>query len=134
MVDSRADTLAAQGWSGHNVLDIPKWSAKENVKWLDSAIRRGDEFYLATDPAKHAAILNSHSSRWRASIPRDDLKTRTRLGEQGSLLVLRRSYHQFAHHEIFSRGRQPGNGQRYRGDIVAAGTELLAHALAFCGN
>lgn len=63
VLGSRIDSLAAKGWPGHNVLDIPNWSAKENIRWLDSAIRRGDEIYLATDPAKHRAILDSLPNR-----------------------------------------------------------------------
>ena len=63
VIGSRTDTLAAKGWPGHNVLDVPTWTAKGNIKWLDSAIRRGDEIYLATDPAKHAAILDSLPTR-----------------------------------------------------------------------
>lgn len=63
VIGSRADTLASKGWPGHNVLDVPTWTAKDNIKWLDSAIRRGDEIYLATDPAKHAAMLDSLPTR-----------------------------------------------------------------------
>ena len=63
VIGSRTDTLAAKGWPGHNVLDVPTWTAKGNIKWLDSAIRRGDEIYLATDPAKHAAILDGLPTR-----------------------------------------------------------------------
>ncbi len=63
VIGSRADTLTARAWPSHNVLDVPTWTAKGNIKWLDSAIRRGDEIYLATDPARHAAMLDSLPTR-----------------------------------------------------------------------
>ena len=52
-------------WPGHNVLSIDpsQWSAKKNIKWLDSAIRRGDEIYLGTDVEKHESLLRSLPTR-----------------------------------------------------------------------
>ena len=32
VIGSRADTLTAKGWSGHNVLDVEMWTAKGNIK------------------------------------------------------------------------------------------------------
>jgi RHS repeat-associated protein len=66
VIGSSADTrniLTLPEWSGHNWLDITEWSAKRNISWLDSAIRRGDEIYLATDPAMHRALLDSLPNR-----------------------------------------------------------------------
>jgi len=63
VIGSRVDTLAAKGWPGHNVLDVLQWSAKGNIRWLDSAVRRGDEIYLATDPTKWRGFLDSLPNR-----------------------------------------------------------------------
>ena len=52
VLGTRADTLVAKDWPGHNVLDIPDWTLQKNIKWLDSATRRGDDIYLATDPSQ----------------------------------------------------------------------------------
>ena len=52
MIGSRVDTLAYKGRPGYNVLDIPNWSLRKNIKWLDSALRRGDVIKLVTDPSK----------------------------------------------------------------------------------
>jgi len=58
LIGSGRDTRGvASDWPGHNVLDVPDWSAKLNIKWLDSAIRRGDDIFLATDPVKHSALM-----------------------------------------------------------------------------
>jgi len=52
VIGNRDDTTVALGWPGHNVLRIPneEWSLQLNIRWLSSAIRRGDQIYLATDP------------------------------------------------------------------------------------
>lgn len=63
VLGSRVDTLVAKEWPGHNVLDIPDWTPQKNIKWLDSAMRRGDDIYLATDPAKHRALMVSLGKR-----------------------------------------------------------------------
>jgi RHS repeat-associated protein len=65
VIGSRSDTLVAKNWPGHNILDVPDilWSKKLNIKWLDSAIRRGDDIFLGTDPIKHEAILMSLPTR-----------------------------------------------------------------------
>jgi len=58
VLGSRADTLAFKGQPGYNVLDIPNWTLKKNIKWLDSAFRRGDILKIVTDP-----------STWKAANP-----------------------------------------------------------------
>jgi hypothetical protein len=61
VLGSRQDTLVARDWPRHNVLNLPegKWSWAKNKQWLDDAIERGDEFYLATDPNKWRQIRPS---------------------------------------------------------------------------
>ncbi|MFH1440584.1 MAG: RHS repeat-associated core domain-containing protein [Candidatus Omnitrophota bacterium] len=51
------DTMIAKDWPGHNVLDMKKWTMKGNIKWLDSAIRRGDDIYLATSNPRAGSVF-----------------------------------------------------------------------------
>jgi hypothetical protein len=58
VLGSRQDTLVAKDWPNHNVLNLPKgeWSWPKNKQWLDDAIERSDEIYLATEPEKWRQI------------------------------------------------------------------------------
>jgi RHS repeat-associated protein len=73
VIGNYEDTLVAKGWPGHNVLRIPQseWSLKRNIRWLDSAIRRGDQIYLATDPepwiAGHPGTVLRHEMTYLKS-------------------------------------------------------------------
>jgi len=58
VLGAKQDTTVAMGWPGHNVLDVNQsFTPQENFRWLSSAVRRGDQFYLATDPSAHAALM-----------------------------------------------------------------------------
>ncbi len=50
------DTDVAKNWPGHNVLDIPHWSWEKNVQWLEDAVKRGDEIYIATKKIRPGSI------------------------------------------------------------------------------
>ncbi|MEO6908407.1 MAG: RHS repeat-associated core domain-containing protein, partial [Abditibacteriaceae bacterium] len=50
VIGSRLDTMWYWGRSGYNVLDIPNWTLRRNIRWLDVAIQRGDTIKLVTDP------------------------------------------------------------------------------------
>jgi hypothetical protein len=39
-------------------LPASEWP-RQNALWLNQAVRRGDDIWLVTDPAKHAAFLKS---------------------------------------------------------------------------
>jgi hypothetical protein len=45
------DTAVAKRWSGHDVLDIPKWSIDQNMQWVDEGIANKQTFYLASPEA-----------------------------------------------------------------------------------
>jgi len=61
VLGSGRDVSAYAGKSGFNVLDMSKvpeaeW-ARKNAEWLNSALRRGDDIWLVTDPAKHTQLM-----------------------------------------------------------------------------
>ena len=82
VIGNKDDTDAAIGWAGHNVLRVDdlEWSAKMNIRWLDSAIRRGDEIYLATEPAYWRAI--NPSSFYFVELRYLESKGFTRVGDR----------------------------------------------------
>jgi hypothetical protein len=52
------DTAAAKEWKGHDVLDIPDWTIKKNMEWIDQGIERRHNFYTASPEAGNM-ILDS---------------------------------------------------------------------------
>jgi uncharacterized protein RhaS with RHS repeats len=48
---------------GHNILNLPEdvYTRQKNIKWLSSAIRRGDEIYLASKPGIE---MRENSAYW----------------------------------------------------------------------
>jgi len=59
VLGSQRDTAKYLGKPGYNVLKVPdsEWSAKLNIKWLDGAIRRGDEIRFVTDPVQFEQLM-----------------------------------------------------------------------------
>ncbi len=45
------DTAVAKEWSGHDVLDIPNWTPKKNMAWVDDGIVNRQSFYTASGEA-----------------------------------------------------------------------------------
>jgi hypothetical protein len=61
IIGSSRDTAEYFGRPGFNVLNLDgipeaQWRAI-NTRWIDDAVERGDEIWLVTDPAKHAALM-----------------------------------------------------------------------------
>ena len=56
----------SSGDSAH-FLNITNWTAKKNIKWLDSAIRRGDDILIVTDPFKHKEAVEA-AGKWSAYV------------------------------------------------------------------
>ena len=58
---SSRDVAQYAGKVGFNVLDMSTVSeaewARTNAEWLNTALRRGDEIWLVTDPIKHAQLM-----------------------------------------------------------------------------
>jgi hypothetical protein len=52
------DTAAAKNWKGHDVLDIPDWTMKKNMEWVDHSIKNKHNFYTAS-PESGNMILDS---------------------------------------------------------------------------
>jgi hypothetical protein len=68
VIGSLRDTEPFIGREGFNVLNVPKdvyesMTPEEfdalNTRWLQSAINRGDEIWLVTDPIKHAELMET---------------------------------------------------------------------------
>lgn len=62
VLGSGRDVAKFAGKEGFNVLDMAKvpeaeW-ARTNAEWLNTALRRGDNIWLVTDPAKHTLLMN----------------------------------------------------------------------------
>ncbi|KAF0111920.1 MAG: hypothetical protein FD147_434 [Chloroflexi bacterium] len=51
-IGNRADTLwVSQNLPGvRTLVNVQNWTPKMNIRWLDSALRRGDEIWKVTDP------------------------------------------------------------------------------------
>jgi RHS repeat-associated protein len=67
VLGSISDVEPYIGRQGFNVFDVsalPKteW-ARANGQWLNSAMRRGDELWLLTDPAKHGLLMQKVGAR-----------------------------------------------------------------------
>jgi hypothetical protein len=45
------DTAAAKNWEGYDVLDIPDWTLKKNMEWVDQGITNKQNFYIASPEA-----------------------------------------------------------------------------------
>ena len=61
VLGSGRDVSAYAGKAGFNVLDMStvpeaQW-ARTNAEWLNTALRRGDDVWLLTDPAKHTQLM-----------------------------------------------------------------------------
>jgi hypothetical protein len=61
VLGSGRDVAAYAGKPGFNVLDMSsvpeqEW-ARTNAEWLNSAMQRGDNIWLVTDPAAHAQLM-----------------------------------------------------------------------------
>ena len=62
VLGSSRDVSAYAGKANFNVLDMSavpetEW-ARTNAEWLNTALRRGDNIWLVTDPIKHARLMN----------------------------------------------------------------------------
>ena len=57
VIGSIKDTLKYLGRKGYNVLNIKNWTPTKNIKWLDKAIKKGDDFKMVTDPIKHQKLM-----------------------------------------------------------------------------
>ena len=42
------DTNVAKDWDGHDVLDIPDWTLKKNMEWVDAGISKNQLFYMGS--------------------------------------------------------------------------------------
>ncbi len=42
------DTAVAKNWKGHDVLDIPDWTMKKNMEWVDQGVQNKQDFYTAS--------------------------------------------------------------------------------------
>jgi RHS repeat-associated protein len=64
VIGSRDDTLAAEGWPGHDVLNVPDhlYSEDLNWDWVNAAIARRAIVYLATNPTGRA-MTNAKGGR-----------------------------------------------------------------------
>jgi hypothetical protein len=63
VLGSGRDVARYAGRPGFNVLDMSKipeaeW-ARTNAEWLNASLRRGDNIWLVTDPARHTQLMQS---------------------------------------------------------------------------
>jgi len=60
VIGRTADTQIAKGWSGHDVLDLPRgqWTPAKNAEWVNEGIRNKQTFYTAS-PEKGNLIQTS---------------------------------------------------------------------------
>jgi hypothetical protein len=58
----QVDTAVAKEWPGHQVLDIPDWTLGKNDAWVQSAIDRNANVYLAS-PQNASTLFDTVAGR-----------------------------------------------------------------------